>query len=210
MKPARHLISLLLVCSGVVLVQGISDATTTAESRTTAPTSASTATGDRALAERLRDNARGSVSLSKEPATQHVGFVAAGLNGDLMPGNNARATDKAAAFLDTYGPCSASPTRRSCARPAHTDKYGTTVAYKQVYNGVPVFGGTILTHFDSDGDLTAVNGTAVPNLSLSHHARPQRKSDRPARRSATSKLSRLQAATASLPDTAGIRARPPS
>ena len=168
MKPARHLISLLLVCSGVVLVQGISDATTTAESRTTAPTSASTATGDRALAERLRDNARGSVSLSKEPATQHVGFVAAGRDGDLMPGTNAKGVDKARAFLDTYGPLLGATDPSQFSQVGRdSDKYGTTVTYEQSYRGLPVFAGMLRAHLDRDGNLTAVNGTAIPDINLS-------------------------------------------
>jgi Zn-dependent metalloprotease len=163
---------LLLVCSGLVLVQGISDATTTAESRTnahtSAPTSASTGNGDRALAERLRDNAEGSVSLSKEPATQHVGFVAAGRNGDLMPSSSARAVDKSRAFLDTYGPLLGATDPSQFSQVGRdTDQYGTTVTYKQSYGGLPVFGGMLRSHLDPDGNLTAVNGTAIPDIDLS-------------------------------------------
>jgi Zn-dependent metalloprotease len=161
---------MLLVCSGLVLAQGVSDATTTAPSRSAAPTKAASAASgfDRSLAERLRDNARGSVSLSKEAATQHVGFVVAGRNGDLMPGTNARAVDKARSFLDTYGPLLGATDPSQLAQVGRdTDTYGTTVTYRQSYRGLPVFGGMLRAHLDRDGSLTAVNGTAIPDINLS-------------------------------------------
>ncbi len=161
MKPLRHLISLLMICTGLVLVQGFGSSTTASE----AP---SQSKPDPSLLQQLKDSARGSVKVAGESATKKAGFIRAGLNGDLLPSNDARATDKAAAFLGTYGALlGVTDSSQLRQTESSTDKYGTTVAYKQVYNGVPVFGGTILTHFDSDGDLTAVNGTAVPNLSLS-------------------------------------------
>ncbi len=165
MKPARHLISMLLVCSGLVLVQGVSDATTTAESPSTASKAAK---ADRSLADRLRDEARGSVRLSREPATKRVGFVSAGRNGDLLPSSNARATDKARAFLDTYGPLLGATDPSQLKQVGHdTDRYGTTVTYTQNYRGVPVFGAMLRAHLDRAGHLTSVNGTAVPSIDLS-------------------------------------------
>ncbi len=165
MKPARHLISMLLVCTGLVLVQGVSDATTTAESPST---TSSTARADRSLADRLRDNARGSVRLSKESSTRRVGFVSAGRNGDLLPSSSARATDKARAFVDRYGPLLGATDPSQLKQVGHdTDRYGTTVTYVQRYRGVPVFGAMVRAHLDRSGDLTAVNGTAVPSINVS-------------------------------------------
>ena len=42
---------------------------------------------DPALLERLKQNARGSVTVSTKKSTGFVGFARAGKNGDLQPGN---------------------------------------------------------------------------------------------------------------------------
>jgi Zn-dependent metalloprotease len=48
-----------------------------------------------------------------------------------------------------------------------TDSLGTThLIYKQVYNGVPVFAGWVQVHFNANNQITAVNGTFVPNIRL--------------------------------------------
>ncbi|MEJ7773752.1 MAG: M4 family metallopeptidase [Nocardioidaceae bacterium] len=163
MRAVRHFVTLLLICTGLAFVQGISSASTALE-----PAESLAAKPDPSLLQQLRNNARGSVGVTPEAGTSRAGFIAAGRNGDLLPSNDARAVDKAAAFMNTYGPllgATGSSQLRQTGR--STDKYGTTVSYEQVYQGVPVFGGTLKAHIDDDGDLTAVNGTAVPNLSLS-------------------------------------------
>ncbi len=161
MKPLRHLISLLMICTGLVLVQGFGSATTASE----AP---SQSKPDPSLLQELKDSARGSVKVAGETATKKAGFIRAGLNGDLLPSSDAGATDKARAFLDKYGALlGATDSSQLRQTDSKSDKYGTTVTYTQEYKGLPVFGGTILAHLDKAGDLTAVNGTAVPNLSLS-------------------------------------------
>jgi Zn-dependent metalloprotease len=43
---------------------------------------------------------------------------------------------------------------------------GGHLSFDQVYNGVPVFAGVIKTHFNSAGDLRAVNGVIVPDIEL--------------------------------------------
>ena len=163
MRAVRHFVTLLLICTGLAFAQGISSASTALE-----PAESLAAKPDPSLLKQLRNNARGSVAVTPETGTSRAGFIAAGRNGDLLPSNDARAVDKAAAFMNTYGPllgATGSSQLRQTGR--STDKYGTTVSYEQVYQGVPVFGGTLKAHLDDDGDLTAVNGTAVPNLSLS-------------------------------------------
>ncbi len=162
MKPVRHLVAALMVCSGLVLVQDVSNATTTAEF------SAAPHQTDRSLADQLRADARGSVSLSKEPATHRVGFIVAGRNGDLLPATPGRPGVKARAFIDRFGPLlGATSPRQMRAGDTRSDAYGTTVTYVQRYRGVPVFGAMLRAHLDPAGHLVAVNGTAVPNLDLS-------------------------------------------
>lgn len=43
---------------------------------------------------------------------------------------------------------------------------GHHLTYRQYHQGVPVFGGTVKTHFDSLGALRSINGTTVPNIGL--------------------------------------------
>lgn len=55
----------------------------------------------------------------------------------------------------------------SAARPS-TDRLGRMhITYRQVYQGVPVFGGELRTHFDAAGNISAVSGTFVPGINLS-------------------------------------------
>ena len=45
------------------------------------------------------------------------------------------------------------------------DRIGASrVNFGQVYRGVPVFGATLMTHYDARGNLTVVNGTIVPGI----------------------------------------------
>ena len=49
------------------------------------------------------------------------------------------------------------------------DSYGyTLVSYQEVYRGVPIFGGILRSHFNDAGQLTAVNGVAIPTINLNH------------------------------------------
>src|SRR5690606_38326874 len=54
-------------------------------------------------------------------------------------------------------------------------EHGTVVDYVQVHRGVPVFGAMLRAHVDSDGDLTSVNGEAVPDLDV--HVDPRFSAD---------------------------------
>ena len=47
------------------------------------------------------------------------------------------------------------------------DQLGEThLTWKQFHGGVPVFAGTIKTHFDASNQLKAVAGTAIPDISV--------------------------------------------
>ncbi|HWN20570.1 MAG TPA: M4 family metallopeptidase [Gaiellaceae bacterium] len=123
---------------------------------------------DPALVKKLKAEARGSVALSTKQATKHVGFVRAGQNGDLLPGNTGTAQAKAKDFLSEYGQILGAGSESTLEETSSsTDALGAThVTYQQYYKGVPVWAATIKTHVDARGNLSAVNGIAVPDLAL--------------------------------------------
>jgi Zn-dependent metalloprotease len=50
---------------------------------------------------------------------------------------------------------------------SRTDAVGTTrLEYRQVYEGVPVFAGILFVHFSQQGQMTAVNGVSVPDITV--------------------------------------------
>ncbi|WP_457205921.1 M4 family metallopeptidase, partial [Nocardioides sp. P5_C9_2] len=119
----------------------------------------------------MTNRADSPVTVSDESATGKVGFIRVKGNGDLMPGRTgdsaSAAASKAGAYLDTYG-------ANFGARPGELEQsgitrnqFGWTVIYKQAYQGVPVFGGTLKANVDLEGDLTSVSGFAAPGLDLS-------------------------------------------
>lgn len=124
------------------------------------------------LVGQMKNDASGTVALRANPATGEVGFArATGAHADLMPGVPATgkqgAVAKATQYLDRYAPAFG-------ARPAElkqadvvADEAGWSVTFSQSYRGIPVFGAELKAHVDDEGDLTSVNGFAVPGLSLS-------------------------------------------
>lgn len=163
-KYSRRLIGLVAGLAGLVLVAGIGGATgAPAQSKSGAALSPD-------LAKRLIESARGSVAISTNESTNHAGFVRVGLNGDLRPGDaSGSPDDKALGFLREYGSLLGADSaqtelvRRSSAKDAQGD---THITYTQLYKGVPVFGGIVKAHLDSDNNLTAVNGVAVPEIDV--------------------------------------------
>ena len=123
---------------------------------------------DSALVKKLRDSARGSVTISVDDATKFASFIRAGRNGDLLPGMKANPQGKAKGFLEKYGGIlGVSGARDLVQIGTSTDAYGAThITYRQQYKGLPVFGGILKAHVDAAGDLTAVNGTLVPAIDL--------------------------------------------
>jgi Zn-dependent metalloprotease len=119
------------------------------------------------LVQQMRDEADGSVSITREKATGKVGFVMAGRNGDLAPGRSGGAAAKADDFLSDYAPAFGAPKGQLVKQSVSKDQHGTTVTYVQEYKGLPVFGAMLRAHLDEQGDLVAVNGEAVPGIDLS-------------------------------------------
>jgi Zn-dependent metalloprotease len=163
-KGTRH-----LVRAGFLLaVLGLATALSGAASGGSAKQSARGI--DPALVQRLKDNARGSVSISEKQSTKAAGFIRAGQNGDLLPADHSgSAKGKSKDFLSEYGSLLGATAEGSqlVETSSLTDTTGAThVSYEQVYKGVPVFGATIRAHLDKDNNLTAVNGVAVPDIDL--------------------------------------------
>ena len=151
-------LSLLLLGSSLAALPGLS---------AYAVQSAPSAAADRSMVERIKDEAKGSVTISKERSTDRIGFARAGTNCDLLPEFDGTAPAKAEAYLDRFGGAFGAPASQLDRADVTQSKLGTTVTYTQSYKGVPVFGSMLKANVDNAGDLTSVNGFAVPGLDLS-------------------------------------------
>ena len=163
MKPHSRFLSLVVVLGAFVLASGLGTAAGS-EARQSAGKEI-----DPALVQRLKERARGSVTISTKRATKHASFVRVGQNGDLLPNVQAAPEAKAQDFLSEFGALFGQEGADSqlVQVTRSEDRSGAThVTYRQVYRGVPVFGAMVRAHFDADNNLTAVNGVAVPELSL--------------------------------------------
>jgi Zn-dependent metalloprotease len=125
---------------------------------------------DPALLQKLKDTARGSVTVTTKRGTKFVGFLRGGRNGDLYPkGTAASKPAKAREFVREFGPLlGASGADSDLVQTAlATDALGAThVTYEQRHNGLPVFGGMVKAHLDANGNLTSVNGAVVPDIEV--------------------------------------------
>ena len=121
------------------------------------------------LLSQLRDQAQGSVAISKESATGKAGFVRS--NGDLLPGTSASSASsagaKADAYLDKYAAVLGARSAELEKVRVDSSPLGWTVTYTQAYQGIPVFGSGLKANLDTQGDLTSVSGYAAPDLNLS-------------------------------------------
>jgi Zn-dependent metalloprotease len=125
---------------------------------------------DPAKIQKLKSEARGSVAISSNETTDYVAFVRAGRNGDLLPASTGTSpAGKANDFIAEYGDILGLEAGSGLVRTdTAIDRQGAVhLSYKQVYKGLPVFGGSVKAHVDAQGDLTAVNGTVVPVVAIS-------------------------------------------
>src|SRR5688572_20392471 len=124
---------------------------------------------DPSLVKKMKDGARGSVTVSTDPATGFASFIKSGRNGDLLPQERAQPQGKAKGFLKEFGGVLGVADADSDLEQigSSTDALGMThVTYEQRYDGLPVYGGILKAHVDAAGNLTAVNGTIVPAIDL--------------------------------------------
>jgi Zn-dependent metalloprotease len=125
---------------------------------------------DPELIRRLKQNARGTVSVSTKKSTEFASFVRVTKGGDLHPGNgNNTPNGKALGFFGEYGGLFGIKNANTelSELSTFTDKHGAThISYQQVYNGVPVFAAILQAHTDANQALTAMNGVFVPDINV--------------------------------------------
>ena len=162
MKAPRGFKALVVVVAALGLATGIASAASNgAAASMNAPSPQ--------LLEALKAQASGTVSVSTEDSTTYLGFIRVDHGGDLLPSSSGGAEAKAQDFVSQYGALLGVGDSSGSLVPAgvDTDEQGAThVTYNQVYQGVPVFGGTIIAHVDADGSLTGINGNVVPDINL--------------------------------------------
>jgi len=122
------------------------------------------------LIKRLKQNARGNVSISTKKSTDFASFVSVGKGGDLHPGNrNNTPQGKAKGFFAEYSGLFGvrDADTELALLSTFTDRQGAThMSYQQIYKGVPVFAAILQTHVDANNGLTAINGVFIPDVAL--------------------------------------------
>ncbi len=120
---------------------------------------------------RLEDRMGGRARVSVSAATGAVRFagIAPGERGDLMGGISGSAREKSAAFLKEYSGIFGLrdvDAEMQVSEERGDGLGGRHVSYAQTYRGVPVFAGMVRAHFNADGELTSVNGNAIPAIQV--------------------------------------------
>lgn len=123
----------------------------------------------------LEQDTGGTAVVSLNGATGVASFVrftnpaALGLN-QAKTGAAADPAARSAAFFTHYGAVfglSDPATELDLVETQEPSRGLTSLTYQQRYQGLDVFAGVLKTHFDRFGQLTAVNGTFIPDLDLS-------------------------------------------
>ena len=125
---------------------------------------------DQDLIRRLKQNARGTVSISTKKSTEVASFVRVSKGGDLQPGNrNNTPQGKVIGFFGEYGALFGVKNANSELRLVSTfkDSQGVThLSYQQVYRGVPVFAAILQAHVNANNGLSAMNGVFIPDVAI--------------------------------------------
>ncbi len=118
--------------------------------------------------QRLADATAGQARVSMNRATGMASFVRVPAAAAKSLVDGASIEDRAASFLEQHGGAFGveNPARDLMLLSSETRGVFSHVRYAQVYQGVPVFGGMLAAHFDRDGNLVAVNGSFIPDLTL--------------------------------------------
>ncbi len=128
-------------------------------------TSPRDATG-RALT-RLEARAGAPIRVTINPATGAASFLALEGTGILLHGDNVKS--KALDLFGRYGEIFgiADPARQLEVADSRMDSAGRLhLSFRQVYREVPVFAAVLRVHFDQRGELSSINGTFIPDISL--------------------------------------------
>lgn len=116
---------------------------------------------------RLVDASAGNAEVGFHRATGAARFIRLAPGSLPLAGNSP--VERSSDFFEHYGDLFGmiDPVSELSAPTVRADRYGFThLSYRQLHEGVPVFAGTVRTHFDSAGRITAVNGTFVPEISV--------------------------------------------
>ncbi len=120
---------------------------------------------DAVAVERLKADTGARLTLSD--ATGTVRFARATQGRSFGPAGSQNKADHSMSFLMANGKAFGLANARNELKliGSSKDRIGAArVSYGQVYRGVPVFGATLMTHYDARGNLTVVNGTIVPGI----------------------------------------------
>ena len=132
--------------------------------------------GQRAAMDRLTVESGASADVTIDRATGAARFVRVAPGASLGLRSRARAATDAGKqahsdqFLNDYRSLFGitSPGAELGAARVDKDRHGGThFTYKQVYQGVPVFGAQLKTHFDAADNLIVVNGNFIPGIEVS-------------------------------------------
>ena len=125
---------------------------------------------DPQLIKKLKQNARGTVSISTNNSTQFASFVRVSKDGDLLPGNRDNTPrGKAHGFFAQYGGLFGVKDANTelTVFSSFTDSQGVNhLSYQQKYKGVPVFAAVLQAHLNANNELTAMNGVFVPDINV--------------------------------------------
>lgn len=131
--------------------------------------SIATAESPSAAANRLEQATAGNVSIQYSAGTGAARFVRA-TNDAIIPVSGSATTpaDKAFSFFEQYGAVFGVTAARQqlAVTGITTDEDGTDVRMAQRHGTLPVLNARMNVHFDSAGNITAVNGTFIPGLKV--------------------------------------------
>ncbi|MDQ2993330.1 MAG: M4 family metallopeptidase, partial [Pseudomonadota bacterium] len=105
------------------------------------------------------------------PATETARFLTAAAGQSLYPNRNPQQSNAANAmgFLKANGDAFGitNPDQQLKQVSATKDELGYEhIKYQQVYQGLPVFAGNLIVHFDAQNTLYSVNGITVPDINV--------------------------------------------
>jgi Zn-dependent metalloprotease len=151
---------LVLVCACLSASMGLAQPRGNAEAR-------------EAALRRLRESTGGAAVVSMHKATGAARFIRLqpGTRGGLSRVRAMTAREKqeqSVAFFRDFGAALGigDPRLLRLASTATDDLGETHLTWKQFHGAVPVFAGTIKTHFDASHQLKAVSGTAIPDITV--------------------------------------------
>jgi bacillolysin len=154
-------LSLLVLVVGIALGSQ-AKAQTSLTDRSAAVSRLAAATGNKA--EVSIDSATGTARFVRVPVGSALGAGTARARTDAMKQRDS--LQFLGNYSDLFGIANAA-SELTAAKVVKDALGRSSLRHQQMYNGVPVFGGELKTHFDQAGRLVAVSGAFVPDISVS-------------------------------------------